>query len=96
MSVYNLNDNVSDSFEFEVGGHKYKMRYPTLPEAQKIGIESEKAGDDIDTFLKVVYSFVDSVEDAPPIAETMKKQNMLVFKRFATMIRTEFGISEDI
>lgn len=36
MSTYNLSDNVNESFNFEVAGKKFKMRYPLTSELDDI------------------------------------------------------------
>lgn len=36
--VYNLNEGISESFVFEVNGHRYNFRYPTTEEAEKLAV----------------------------------------------------------
>lgn len=92
--MYNLNDNVNDSFEFQLAGHTYKMRYPTLPEIEKF----DKANTDDDatltSVLESLYDFVEPVGNAPMIQDSMKSQNIKVYRNFNRMVRTEFGLDE--
>lgn len=101
-NIHSLNDNVSDSFTFEVGGHQYKMIYPTLEqveELQKLVTENEskKEGDATDdtTPMDWMYKFISPIDEtAPPIKETMKKQNIRVMANFSNMVKTEFGLDQ--
>jgi len=94
MSTYNLNDNVKDNFEFNLGGFLYQMRYPTVEETEGIQDAFKKAekADNPEEVLKIVYGFISSTDEkAPDFAETLKKQNIKVMQNFNTMIKTEFG-----
>lgn len=91
---YNLNDNVKDNFEFTLGGHTYQMRYPTLEETEDIQKAFKKAesSDNPQEVLAIVYGFISSTDEkAPPIADTLKKQNIKVMHNFNDMIKVEFG-----
>jgi glycerol-3-phosphate cytidylyltransferase-like family protein len=96
MSAYNLNDNVSDSFEFILGGFTYKMRYPTVEETEQVQEVLKKAEKDGDSsiILEQMYQFI-SCEDekAPKIDEALKKQTLPVIKNFNEMIKAEFSAS---
>lgn len=91
--MYSLNDNVNDSFDFEVGGHKYKMRYPTLDELQKIEKIALDKGSKSEDVLAEVYKYIDPQGTAPSIAETMRSQNVRVIANFNAMIMVEFGLN---
>ena len=91
MSSYNLNDNVSDSFEFEVGGHKYEMVYPTLEDAQKVQKLVEDADGDAQKSLEPIYKFIKPKGESPNISSVMKKQNVRVLQNFKKMMEAEFG-----
>lgn len=94
MSTYNLNDNVQDYFEFILGGHTYKMKYPTVEETetvQKLLKDAQEKGDTSEILLQM-YQFISSDDEkAPPIAEALKKQNIKVIQNFNEMIKTEFS-----
>ncbi len=90
--TYNLNDNVKDSFDFQLEEHTYKMRYPTLEEIQAIQKTVKKEGDDSQAVMDELYTFIDPQDSAPPIGELMKKQNMKVIRNFSEMIRKEYGV----
>lgn len=103
MSNYSLNDNVNESFTFEVGGHQYKMIYPTLEqveELQKLVTESgsKKADGEVSdetTPMDWMYKFISQVgENTSPIQEVMKKQNIRVMANFSDMVKTEFGLEQ--
>lgn len=94
MSTYNLNDNVQDYFEFILGGHTYKMKYPTVEETENIQKLLSEAKEDSDSteILSQMYQFISSDDEkAPPIAEALKKQNIKVIQNFNEMIKTEFS-----
>ena len=94
MSAYNLNDNVQDSFEFILGGHTYKMRYPTVEETEAVQevLQKAKESEDTSEILKQMYQFISSDDkDAPDIADALKKQNIKVIKNFNEMIKAEFS-----
>lgn len=88
--TYNLNDNVSDDFEFQLGGKKYKMRYPLIEELDKMQDILDKSDDN--KLMDYVYGFITPVGEAPNIKDTMQKQNVRLLRNFVTMIRVEFGI----
>lgn len=89
--VYNLNDNVADSFDFTLSGNTYTMRYPTLEEIQDIDKASKEAGANSDTVLDILYKFVQAKDSAPPLSQVMPKQNTKVISNFMDMIKQEFG-----
>lgn len=93
MSTYNLNDNVKDSFEFELAGHRYKMRYPTVEETEAIQGAVKKADEDDSptAVLDSVYDLIEGEDKAPSIKEVLPKQNIRVLKNFTEMIKVEFG-----
>lgn len=98
--MYNLNDNVEDSFEFQVDGHRYRMRYPTMEELETIQdaareqTEKVKNGETVNDseVTDMVYAYISSVDDAPPISGVIKKQSVRVIRNFQKMFKTEFGI----
>lgn len=93
MSSYNLNDNVNDSFQFELSGHKYTMRYPTVEETEQIQSAVKKATDEDNQslVLEVVYELITGEDNAPDIKDVLPKQNIRVLKNFTEMIKVEFG-----
>lgn len=99
MSNYVLNDDVEDTFTFEVGGHQYSMAYPTLEEIEELrkladGKEENNSTSD-ESAMDWMYKFVTPViQGSPSISEVMKKQNIRVIANFAKMVKTEFGLAE--
>lgn len=102
-NTYSLNDNVNDSFTFEVGGHQYKMTYPTLEQVEELQeLVTDKVTKETDgetshetTPMDWMYKFISPVdESAPSIQETMKKQNIRVIANFSNMVKTEFGLGQ--
>lgn len=93
MSTYNLNDNVNDSFEFELAGHRYTMRYPTVEETEKIqgAVKEADKDDNPMATLDSVYDLIEGQGDAPSIKKLLPKQNIRVLKNFTEMIKVEFG-----
>lgn len=89
---YNLNDNVNESFDFELGGSKYTMRYPTLEEIEKLQKILENNPDNNDKMMEFMYSYISEQDGASPIQKVLPKQNIRVIKNFTEMIKSEFGI----
>ena len=84
--IHNLDEDAAEYFEFILGGHTYKMRYPTTEDveaADKLSTDEEKKA--------WMYSFIAPVGEAPSIDEALKKSNIKVVRNFNTMISTEFG-----
>jgi len=93
---YNLNDNVSDHFEFVLGGFTYQMKYPTVEETEKVQdvLKKAKENDDSAEILEQMYQFISSEDkEAPPISEALKKYNIKVIQNFNEMIKAEFSAS---
>lgn len=94
MSTYNLNDNVKNSFQFELGGYVYEMRYPTVEETEQIqkAVKQAEAEDNQQPVLDTVYGLITSPDDkAPDIKDVLPKQNIKVLQNFTNMIKTEFS-----
>jgi len=87
--ITNLDEGVQETFEFILGGHTYKMRYPNTEEI----LEVDKIADD--KKMDWMYGFISSDdEQAPPISEALGKKNIKVLQRFNDMIIAEFGVNE--
>ncbi len=92
---YDLSDNVNEHFDFIVGGHTYRMKYPLVEELEQLQTivkttEGKEGSTDVQDWL---YEYIKPVSDAaPPIAETMKKQNVKVMAKFKDMFQSEFGL----
>lgn len=100
-SRVNLNDNVSDRYEFSIGGLDYDFVYPTLSQIDPITElynqrEIEEAKDTAESKAKIqeidkkltetLYSFILPVGHTTPIKETLKKQSYRVVKEFNQMM----------
>lgn len=90
MSSYNLNDNVNENFGFEVGGHSYLMRYPSVEEIEGLQKVIKESENDTEKILDYVYAFVSADEGTPPLKDVMRKQNVKVMVNFTNMIKSEF------
>lgn len=87
--TYNLDQQTEkESFEFILGGHKYKMVYPTTEEIQEIA-KIEDAEAQGKEWLKFISS---GEKDAPPVQKALEKKRVTVYKAFNAMIKTEFGL----
>lgn len=87
MSSYNLSENQPEYFDFTIGGHQYRMRYPTTEEAF-----AGKAVKDGEAGLKWMCSFITKVDEAAPdIEDVLRKQTVRVMAAFNAMIKKEFG-----
>lgn len=85
-TVHNL-DDATEHFEFTLGGHTYKMRYPTTEEVEKA--QKEKKSDvEISEWM---YSYIESVSDgAPEFKDAIRKSSVKVLSKFNQMIEVEF------
>lgn len=90
---YNLNDNVNDSFDFELGGKKYTMTYPTLEDIDKLQKIIQDNPDDNDKMMEFLYSYITS-KDGEDIKNVLPKQNIRVIQNFTKMVKTEFDIGD--
>lgn len=88
--MHNLNDNVTESFQFELDGKTYTMKYPTMEELEAVQ-DIVKKEEDSDKVMDYMYGFITG---EPDIKKTLKKQNIKVIQNFNKMVRTEFGIEE--
>ena len=104
QDLHNLDDDVTEHFEFVLKGKRYKMRYPTTEETEqsrdKIKTLKKKYEKDVDKSIQAVedfyqewmYSFISKVdEDAPDIKTALLKSNVKLVKNFSSMIESEFG-----
>jgi hypothetical protein len=102
--IHKLTDNVNDSFEFEVHEHKYRMRYPTVEEGERIQELNQRSQDlKADGKLEqsqqvaqeasdLLYGFVSPVTDgSPEIRSLLKRQSIMVVRHFNQMIKAEFS-----
>lgn len=105
MSNYNLSDNVQDSFEFNIRGLDFVMRYPRTDEidiVQELNVQLEEAqenkdkdaikqcNEELETFL---YSFISPKGHEQSITDVLDKENIKVMKNFQKMIRIEISLS---
>ena len=90
MSEYTLDSQVSDGADVILGGHKYRLRFPTLGEVEKL---QELKTDEERT--EAVYKFVEKTkDDQPDFKELLKNSSIKATQEFGNMIRTEFGIED--
>lgn len=96
----NLNDNVSDVFQFTIGGLDYDLKYPTLEELepiQELNKEKESLGEGADTSAidkkmeEAFYSLIVPVGHETPIRDILKKQPYPVVKKFNEMITSQLS-----
>lgn len=99
-SRLNLNDNVSDAFQFTIGGLDYDLKYPTLEELEPIqALNKERAelGEGADTSAidkkleETFYSLIIPVGHDTPIQDVLKKQPFPVVKNFNDMVSKQLS-----
>lgn len=102
-NVYNLDEQVTESFPFVVGGHSYEFRYPTTEELDDVPqapdtkdlsdgdklIANKQYGEKLNAYF---YGFIKPVGDAPAVEEVLKKANVLTLRHFGAMIKTELSL----
>jgi len=104
MSLYNLTDNVEESFDVKMGDVVYTGRYPLLGELEELQqivdaqneaetpAEKRKLGNKMEDFL---YSFfTPKTEGAIPIKDELKKRNIKVMQNFTETMKKEFGLGQ--
>jgi hypothetical protein len=80
---------VPEYFEFIVGGHRYRMRYPTTEELEKALDMQGKA------LVDYQYSFIEAVEkESPAIADNLKAKSIVFRNRLNAAIAKEFQREE--
>lgn len=104
MGKYNLNDNVNESFAFNVGGKDWEMVYPLTEELETIEnmyiqireLSEEKKKDEAqevaDKLNDMLYALIKPVDHEENIREVMKKQNVRVLRNFNKMVASELAI----
>jgi hypothetical protein len=88
---HNLDENVTEYFEFVVLGHKYKFKHLTTEELEELTrIDKDPQND---TKLKdFLYKFISKTEDtSPEFSEVAKKMLVPHWTKFKEMIKAEFG-----
>lgn len=100
-SRLNLNDNITDVFEFTIGGKDYDFKYPTMEQLQPIAELNEKrekaVKDGADTteideeIERVMYGMVIPVGHDTPIKETLKTQPFPVVRAFNEMMAKQLS-----
>lgn len=87
MSDYTLDQDVEESFNFNLKGNMYTMRYPTTEEVQS-GQELKDPAEQ----TKWLYDFITPETDgAPSIEDALKTVNVKVLRNFNKMIKSEFS-----
>ncbi len=95
QNLHNLDENVTESFGFILGGVEYQMKYPTTEEIQAISdIETQKEDGKTDSQAakKQEKLLMDLI--TPDFSEAYKKMNVKQLRTFNTMIFEEFGVED--
>lgn len=82
---YNLDENVSEYFEFQMGGGKYKMKYPTTEDVKEFQDKDESKVE------KKLLSLIESVEGSPDFTVVYNKANVQTMRNFNKMMMKEIG-----
>lgn len=86
--THNLDEGVSETFNFVVKGHEYTFRHlntEEMEEARKIATDEEKAK----AFL---YQFISKVKpESPDFSEVAKGMITSQWKNFRAMLKVEIG-----
>lgn len=106
QKVYNITDNVNETFDFFIRDKKYSMRYPTtseMEELQTMTEEFQEARANIattpeemkkrsDSIQDFMYSFISPIDHETSVEEALKTENVVVLRNFNTMIKSELSI----
>jgi len=86
---YNFDEiSEQDGPTVKMGGHTYKLVYPTVEDIEKIqGLKTDQEQTD------AIYAFLKPESaDAPPFKDVIRKANVKVIKAFSEMVKAEFGV----
>lgn len=84
-SVHNLDDGVSEAFEFVLEGHHYLMKYPTTDDMDEIAKETDN-----DKVNKKLYSYITAVsKDSPKFSDLIRRVSIKKGSRFIAMLQEE-------
>lgn len=105
-SRLNLNDNISDKFEFTIGGLDYDLKYPTMGELDPVSQltkerEAIQTGDspnkeelltEIDEKMAdEMYKLIIPVGHETPIKDTLNRQPFPVIRAFNKMMTEQLS-----
>lgn len=85
---YNFDEIQDESPEIIMGGLKYRLRYPTVEDIEKVQeLKTDQERTD------AIYDFIETTEEGQkPFKETLKKQSIKVMIAFTEMVKKEFGV----
>ena len=90
MQPYNLDEGVSEYFEFILKGFTYRFRYPTTDELEGQDIKDIKK--DEESVKNVLFKFITKVDPkAPDFEEVSKKMTVPNWRNFRIMLVTEMS-----
>lgn len=94
--IHNLDESVSEYFDFIVKGHTYRFRHLNTEEFKELMLLEDKEDSEVQTteFLKQFITPVS--EAAPSFEEIYKKMTIPHLRRFTQMIKEEFGANAGI
>lgn len=89
--IHNLDDSISEYFEFVFKGHRYKFRHLTTEEVDEMAkIETSENSDK--KLREYLYTFVSKTDDSSPeFSESAKDMILPQWSKFRDMLKTEFG-----
>jgi hypothetical protein len=94
QKIHNLDDGVSEYFEFIVLGIQYRFRHLTTEETQELKdiTEAESTKDKDKKSINFFSKFIEPVNPgSPPFSETAKKMLIPHWRRFTEMVKSEFS-----
>lgn len=86
--TYNFDEiNQEETPVIIMQGHRYRLKYPTVEDIEKIQeLKTDQERTD------AMYGFLIPEGDSPTFAEIIKRQDIRVLKKFADMMKKEFGV----
>ncbi len=88
--TYNLSDGIEESFEFNIKGHNYLLKYLTTEEFDEMNkIIGENDSEKLNVFLEQFITKKDPA--SPSFTEVQRKMIAPEWKNFRKMIAEEFG-----
>lgn len=89
-NVYNLDEIGQDGPTIIIDGNEYTLMYPTMEQIENVRDEKDEQKQNDALFDFVVAKN----DDVTPFKDVLKRKNLLVLKKFANIVKDEFGMEQ--
>lgn len=89
-NVYNLDEIGQDGPTIIIDGNEYTLMYPTMEQIENVRDEKDEQKQN-----DALFDFVVAKNDGvTPFKDVLKRKNLLVLKKFANIVKDEFGMEQ--